>query len=74
MEFATSRAAMNIFRRPHRRCPATWRRISGGWELRFGRRLRQSSPRLCDTLTTGDGFACWLAEADIEANAGGRWS
>jgi len=50
----------------------TWRRFEGGWELRFERRLRHSPERVWKVLTTGDGLACWLAEADIEARPGGR--
>jgi uncharacterized protein YndB with AHSA1/START domain len=49
-----------------------WRRIEGGWELRFERRLRHAPERVWKALTTGDGLACWLAEADIEAVPGGR--
>ena len=41
----------------------TCRRIEGGWELRFERRLRHSPERVWKALTTGDGLACWLAEA-----------
>jgi uncharacterized protein YndB with AHSA1/START domain len=50
----------------------TCRRIEGGWELRFERRLRHSPERVWKALTTGDGLACWLAEADIDARPGGR--
>jgi uncharacterized protein YndB with AHSA1/START domain len=50
----------------------TWRRIDGGWELHFERRLRHSPERVWTALTTGDGLACWLAEADIELVPGGR--
>lgn len=50
----------------------TWRRIDGGWELRFERRLRHSPQRVWAALTTPEGLACWLAEARIEAAPGGR--
>lgn len=50
----------------------TWRRIDGGWELRFERRLRHSPERVWQALTTPDGLRCWLAEAVIEAVPGGR--
>ena len=43
-----------------------------GWEVRFERRLRYSPERVWKALTTPDGLACWLAEADIEAEPGGR--
>lgn len=49
-----------------------WRRIDGGWELRFERRLRHSPERVWKALATGEGLACWLAEADIEPRPGGR--
>ena len=48
------------------------RRIEGGWELRFERRLRHSPERVWKALTTGDGLACWLAEAEIDLRPGGR--
>jgi uncharacterized protein YndB with AHSA1/START domain len=48
------------------------RRIEGGWELRFERRLRHSPERVWAALTTAEGLACWLAEAEIEAAPGGR--
>lgn len=50
----------------------TIRPIDGGWEVRFERRLRHAPERVWKALTTGDGLACWLAEADIEAVPGGR--
>lgn len=51
----------------------TLRRLEeGGWELRFERRLRHSPERVWKALTTGDGLACWLAEAEIELVPGGR--
>jgi uncharacterized protein YndB with AHSA1/START domain len=50
----------------------TWRRIEGGWELRFERRLRHSPERVWKALTTPDGLRCWLAEAVIEPVPGGR--
>lgn len=49
-----------------------WRRFEGGWELRFERRLRHSPERVWKALTTGDGLACWLAEATIDLRPGGR--
>lgn len=49
-----------------------WRRIDGGWELRFERRLRHSPERVWDALTTPQGLACWLAEAVIDPAPGGR--
>jgi len=48
-----------------------WRSIDGGWELRFERRLRHSPERVWKALTTGDGLACWLAEAEIDLRPGG---
>lgn len=48
------------------------RRIEGGWELRFERRLRHSPERVWKVLTTSEGLACWLAEAEIEARPGGN--
>lgn len=50
----------------------TIREIEGGWELRFERRLRHSPERVWKVLTTGDGLACWLAEAEIDLVPGGR--
>lgn len=50
----------------------TCRRIEDGWEIRFERRLRHSPERVWKALTTPEGLACWLAEADIEAEPGGR--
>ena len=44
----------------------TWRRIDGGWELRFESRLRHSPQRVWNALTKPEGLACWLAEAVIE--------
>lgn len=44
----------------------------GGWEIAFERRLRHSPERVWRALTTPEGLACWLAEADIELEAGGR--
>lgn len=49
-----------------------WRRIDGGWELRFERRLRHAPQRVWAALTTPEGLRCWLAEADIEGVPGGR--
>ncbi|MGE0798904.1 MAG: SRPBCC domain-containing protein [Lautropia sp.] len=49
-----------------------WRRTDGGWELRFDRWLRHPPDRVWQALTTGEGLACWLADADIEAVPGGR--
>lgn len=43
-----------------------------GWELRFERRLRHSPERVWRILTTPEGLACWLAEAEIELEPGGR--
>lgn len=48
------------------------RRVEDGWELRFERRLRHAPERVWKALTTGDGLACWLAEAQIEAKVGGK--
>lgn len=48
------------------------RPIDGGWELRFERRLRHSPERVWKVLTTGEGLACWLAEAEIELEPGGK--
>src|SRR5690606_16617764 len=45
--------------------------IEGGWELRFERRLRHAPERVWKALTSGDGLACWLAEADIDLVPGG---
>ena len=47
------------------------RRIEGGWEIRFERRLRHAPERVWKALTTGDGLACWLAEAEIDLRPGG---
>ena len=49
----------------------TWRRLDSGWELHFERRLRHSPERVWKALTTGEGLACWLAEADIDLRPGG---
>lgn len=49
-----------------------WRRIDGGWELRFERRLRHAPEQVWRALTTAEGLACWLAEALIEPVPGGR--
>jgi uncharacterized protein YndB with AHSA1/START domain len=49
-----------------------WRQVEGGWELRFERRLRHAPERVWRALTTPEGLACWLAEADIQATPGGR--
>lgn len=49
-----------------------WRRIEGGWELRFERRLRHAPERVWAALTTPEGLKCWLAEAKIEGKDGGR--
>ncbi len=48
------------------------REVEDGWELRFERRLRHSPERVWRALTTPEGLACWLAEAEIEPVAGGR--
>lgn len=48
------------------------RPVDGGWELRFERRLRHSPDRVWKILTTGDGLACWLAEAEIDVRPGGK--
>lgn len=48
--------------------------IDGGWEVRFERRLRHSPERVWAALTTPEGLACWLAEAEIEPVPGGRMS
>jgi len=48
------------------------RRLEEGWEIRFERRLRHAPERVWKALTTGDGLACWLAEAEIEAVPGGK--
>lgn len=50
----------------------TIRAVDGGWEVRFERRLRHSPERVWAALTTGEGLACWLAEAEIEPVPGGR--
>lgn len=47
-------------------------RTDDGWELRFERRLRHPPRRVWAALTTGDGLACWLAEAEIDLAPGGR--
>jgi uncharacterized protein YndB with AHSA1/START domain len=47
-------------------------RIEGGWALRFERRLRHSPERVWRALTTPEGLACWLAEAKIDVEPGGR--
>ncbi len=47
-------------------------RTDDGWELRFERRLRHAPERVWAALTTGDGLACWLAEAEIDLAPGGR--
>ena len=44
----------------------------GGWEIAFERRLRHSPERVWRALTTPEGLACWLAEADIDLKPGGR--
>ncbi len=44
----------------------------GGWEIAFERRLRHSPERVWRALTTPEGLACWLAEAEIDLEAGGR--
>lgn len=43
-----------------------------GWELRFERRLRHAPERVWRALTTGEGLACWLAQAEIDLAPGGR--
>lgn len=50
----------------------TIRSTDGGWQIRFERRLRHSPERVWKALTTPEGLACWLAEAEIEAQPGGR--
>ena len=45
--------------------------VEGGWELRFERRLRHSPERVWRILTTPEGLACWLAEAEIDLVPGG---
>lgn len=44
----------------------------GQWEIAFERRLRHSPERVWRALTTPEGLACWLAEAEIDLEAGGR--
>lgn len=46
--------------------------LGDGWEIRFERRLRHSPERVWKALTTPEGLACWLAEADIDLTPGGR--
>ncbi|CAN5222456.1 SRPBCC family protein [soil metagenome] len=48
------------------------RTLDDGWEIRFERRLRHSPERVWKALTTPEGLACWLAEADIDPRPGGR--
>lgn len=48
------------------------RTVDDGWEIRFERRLRHSPERVWKALTTPEGLACWLAEAEIEARPGGK--
>lgn len=48
------------------------RPLDDGWEIRFERRLRHSPERVWNALTTPEGLACWLAEADIDPRPGGR--
>lgn len=48
------------------------RTLSDGWEIRFERRLRHSPERVWKALTSPEGLACWLAEADIDVRPGGR--
>ncbi|CAN5244887.1 hypothetical protein BH10PSE1_BH10PSE1_25450 [soil metagenome] len=50
----------------------TIRKIATGWEIRFARRLRHSPERVWKALTTPEGLACWLAEAEIEPVPGGK--
>ena len=50
----------------------TLREIDGGWEIGFERRLRHSPERVWNALTTPEGLACWLAEAEIDATPGGK--
>lgn len=50
----------------------TWRRIDGGWELRFERWLRHSPEDVWAALTTPDGLRGWLAEAILDPVPGGR--
>lgn len=47
------------------------RRLEDGWEIRFERRLRHSPERVWAALTTPEGLACWLAEAEIALEPGG---
>lgn len=42
-----------------------------GWTLSFERRLRHSPERVWRILTTPEGLACWLAEAEIDLVPGG---
>lgn len=48
------------------------RPVEGGWELRFERRLRHSPDRVWKALTTAECLACWLAEAEIDLEPGGK--
>ncbi len=50
----------------------TIREDGDGWIIGFERRLRHSPERVWKALTTPEGLACWLAEADIETVPGGR--
>jgi uncharacterized protein YndB with AHSA1/START domain len=49
----------------------TLRPADDGWELRFERLLRHSPDRVWKALTTPEGLACWLAEAEIALEPGG---
>ena len=49
----------------------TLKTLDDGWELTFERRLRHSPERVWRILTTPEGLACWLAEADIDLTPGG---
>ncbi len=46
--------------------------VVGGWELSFERSLRHSPERVWKALTTPEGLACWLAEAQIHLAPGGH--
>lgn len=50
----------------------TIREDGDGWIIGFERRLRHSPERVWKALTTPEGLACWLAEADIETVPGGK--
>jgi uncharacterized protein YndB with AHSA1/START domain len=48
------------------------RKIDGGYELRFERRLKHPVEKVWAALTQPERLAGWLAEADIELVEGGR--